>query len=69
MDGLFKTFISKPPTISIFIEPSGHEPTLLKNQRGEAVEYPTFYSKEPIRGRVQLDLNNNRNFKTYNKTN
>ena len=63
MDGLFKTFISKPPTISIFIEPSGHEPTLLKNQRGEAVEYPTFYSKEPIRGRVQLDLNNNRNFK------
>ena len=63
MDNLFKSFISKPPTISIFIEPSGREPTFLRNDKGEMVEYQTFYAKDQIRGRVQLELNNNINFK------
>lgn len=62
MESIFKSFISQPPTISIFIEPSSHEPTLLKNSRGEISEYPTFYGDEQIRGRVQIDLNTNKAF-------
>ena len=64
MDNLFKTFSSKPPSISIFIEPSGHPNTFLKSPINNSVmEYPTFHSKDPIKGRVQIDLNNNRNFR------
>ena len=59
---IFKTFNSKPPTISIYVEHSNHPNTIIQNKNGENIEFPTFYSSDTIRGKVQIELNSNQSY-------
>ena len=59
---IFKTFNSKPPTISIYVEHSDHPNTIIQNKNGENIEFPTFYSSDTIRGKVQIELNSNQSY-------
>ena len=59
---IFQTFNSKPPTISIYVEHSNHPNTIIQNKNGENIEFPTFYSSDTIRGKVQIELNSNQSY-------
>ena len=61
-NSIFKTFNSKPPTISIYVEHSNHPNTIIQNKNGENIEFPTFYSSDTIRGKVQIELNSNQSY-------
>lgn len=62
MDLIKNLIATKPPSIKIFIEPNDHQMILMQNDKGIQMEYPTFYRKETIRGKVQIDLNLNKFF-------
>ena len=61
-NSIFKTFNSKPPSISIYVEHSNHPNTIIQNKNGENIEFPTFYSSDTIRGKVQIELNSNQSY-------
>ena len=61
-NSIFKTFNSKPPTISIYVEHSNHPNTIVQDKNGDNIEFPTFYSNETIRGKVQIELNSNQSY-------
>ena len=45
--------------IEILLEDTFHPNTILYNSYGNKLECPTFYSSEPIKGSIQIILNNN----------
>ena len=45
--------------IEILLEDTFHPNTILYNSYGSKLECPTFYSSEPIKGSIQIILNNN----------
>ena len=50
---------SENATIEILLEDTFHPNTIMTNNYGNKIECPSFYGSEPIKGSVQISLNNN----------
>ena len=50
---------SENADIEILLEDTFHPNTIMTNIYGNKLECPTFYGSEPIKGSVQISLNNN----------
>ena len=50
---------SENASIEIILEDTFHPNTILSNKYGNKLECPTFYGSDPIKGSVQITLNNN----------
>ena len=50
---------SENANIEILLEDTFHPNTIMTNTYGNKLECPTFYGSEPIKGSVQISLNNN----------
>ena len=55
---LFESNDSGNITIDIFVEDTYHPNTIMSNAYGNKLECPTFYGLEPIKGSIQIILNN-----------
>ena len=56
---IYDTNYSEDASIEIFLEDTFHPNTILSNLNGNKLECPTFYGSEPIKGSIQITLNNN----------
>ena len=50
-------------SIDILIEDTYHPNTIMSNAYGKKLECPTFYGSEPIKGSIQISLNNSQKLK------
>ena len=57
-NSLFESNDSGNITIDILIEDTYHPNTIMSNVYGNKIECPTFYGLEPIKGSIQIILNN-----------
>lgn len=58
---MLSSLLSKPPSIKIIFE-GEREKTILRNMKGDLVEYATFYDNDVVRGKVLVELNKNKHF-------
>ena len=56
---IYDSNYSENANIEILLEDTFHPNTILSNIYGNKLECPTFYGSEPIKGSVQIILNNN----------
>ena len=56
---IYDSNYSENTNIEILLEDTFHPNTILSNIYGNKLECPTFYGSEPIKGSVQIILNNN----------
>ena len=56
---IYDSNYSENATIEILLEDTFHPNTIMSNLYGNKLECPTFYGSEPIKGSVQIILNNN----------
>ena len=56
---IYDSNYSENITIEILLEDTFHPNTIMSNIHGNKLECPTFYGSEPIKGSVQIILNNN----------
>ena len=56
---IYDTNYSEDASIEIFLEDTFHPNIILSNLNGNKLECPTFYGSEPIKGSIQITLNNN----------
>ena len=52
---------TKSASIEIILEDTFHQDTILTTSSGTKKEFQTFYSTDPIKGSIQITLNNNSN--------
>ncbi len=57
-NSVFDSYDSGSATIQILVEDTYHPNTIMSNVYGNKLECPTFYSSEPIKGSIQIILNN-----------
>ena len=50
---------SENVSLEILLEDTFHPNTIIYNSSGNKLECPTYYSSEPIKGSIQVILNNN----------
>jgi vacuolar protein sorting-associated protein 26 len=58
---MLSSLLSKPPSIKVVFE-QDREKTIMKNTRGDLVEYAMYYDTDPVKGKVVVQLNKNKNF-------
>ena len=58
---MLASFLSKSPEIKIILEKERFKKSYINN-RGEKIEYPTYYDNDTIKGKVLIELNKNKNF-------
>lgn len=58
---MFTSLLSKPPSIKVVFDQE-KEKVVMKNIRGDLVEYSMYYDTDPIRGKIIVELNKNKNF-------
>jgi vacuolar protein sorting-associated protein 26 len=58
---MFTSLLSKPPSIKVVFEQE-REKVIMKNTRGELVEYAMYYDTDSVRGKIIVELNKNKNF-------
>lgn len=56
-----KSFYTSPPTIHIIIDASNRKTFKYPNKLNKLIEYPTFYNKDLIKGKLIIELNKNKN--------
>ena len=59
-NSLFESNDSGNITIDILVEDTYHPNTIMSNVYGNKLECPTFYGLEPIKGTIQILLNNSK---------
>ena len=57
-NSLFDSSNSGSASIEIIVEDTYHPNTIMSNVYGKKLECPTFYGSEPIKGTIQISLNN-----------
>jgi len=57
-NSLFDSNNSGSASIEIIVEDTYHPNTIMSNVYGKKLECPTFYGAEPIKGSIQISLNN-----------
>ena len=62
-NSLFDTNNSGNATIEILVDDTYHPNTIMSNVYGNKLECPTFYGAEPIKGSIQICLNNSQKLK------
>jgi vacuolar protein sorting-associated protein 26 len=58
---MLSSFLSKAPTIKILFE-NERDKTIMRNMKGDLVEYSTYQDTDCIKGKVIIELNKNKNF-------
>ena len=62
-NSLFESNDSGDISIDILVEDTYHPNTIMSNIYGKKLECPTFYGLEPIKGTIQIVLNNSQKLK------
>ena len=59
-NSVFDSYDSGNASIQILVEDTYHPNTIMSNVYGNKLECPTFYGLEPIKGTIQITLNNSK---------